>query len=337
MNTGNLRNSQREAIFAPGVYAAEDDESSSSQTSELDALRIELRNEVRAIRTMLSRVANGEDLARELAAMRETLGDIAFGPGGTKRGDKVTAFLRARGIEGPAAAKIVAHAKESEGDVTHRIAEALAEVAPTAPWEETVEGRRIVALVGPAGVGKTTTIAKMAARARMAGKSVTLVACDSFRVGAVDQIERYSDLLGAKFVVARTVAELVTALEDDASDMTFGDTAGRAPLATAPEAALVARRKKEAPVPVDVVLCMAAATRAADAAKIASTFGSLAPTAVCVTKIDETVAASALVHAPFAAKKPLAIMCNGPRVPEDFMSATPEAVVDALRIKEGAK
>lgn len=82
---------------------------------------------------------------------------------------------------------------------------------------------------------------------------------------------------------------------------------------------------------------MAAATRAADAARIAATFGPLAPTAVCVTKIDETVAPSALVHAPFHSKKPLALMCNGPRVPEDVACATPDAVVEALRISEGVK
>ncbi|MBS2020684.1 MAG: AAA family ATPase [Deltaproteobacteria bacterium] len=335
MNTGHLRNSQRDTVFAAGVYRA--DEEPSNPTSELDALRIELRNEVRAIRSMLTRLANGEDLARELREMKETLGDLALAPGGTKRGDRVSTLLRSRGIEGPAAAKIVAIAKNGEGVLEDRVMAAIAEVAPTVPWHETTEGRRIVALVGPAGVGKTTTIAKLAARARVAGKSVTLIACDAYRVGAVDQLERYADLLGARFEVARTVAELVTLLEEDSSDQVFVDTAGRAPMATAPEAALVARRKKEAPVPVEVLLCMAAATRAADATKIASTFAPLAPTGVCVTKVDETVAASGLIHAPFAARKALALICNGPRVPEDILSATPEFILDTLRIAEGLK
>ena len=337
MNTGHGTRSQREALFAPEVYRTEEGEDRAP--SEIEALRVELRNEVRALRTMITRQSGQQDFARELAALREALGEMTMAAAApAKRGDKVQSFLKSKGIEGPAATRIAALVKGAkDADVAKKILEALAEVVPTAPWQDEFSGRRIVALVGPAGVGKTTTAAKLAARARMAGKSVTLVSCDGFRVGAVDQLERYSELLGAGFHVARTVADLVTVLEEETADLVFVDTSGRPPTATAPEAALVARRKKGAPVPVEVILCMSAATRAADAQNIAGTFGPVAPTSVCITKLDETVSPAGLVHAPFAAKKPVAILCNGPRVPEDIAPATPEGVASALGIEEGTK
>jgi flagellar biosynthesis protein FlhF len=164
----------------------------------------------------------------------------------------------------------------------------------------------------------------------MQGKSVSLVSCDGFRVGAVDQLERYSELLGASFHVARTASELAAVLEQETADIVFVDTSGRPPEATAPEAALAARRKRGAAVPVEVLLCIAASTRAPDAVRIVSTFAPVAPTLVCVTKLDETGSPSALVVGPWAAKLPLAMLCNGPRVPEDIAPTDADVLMRAL-------
>jgi flagellar biosynthesis protein FlhF len=336
MNTGHKASHASESFpFAPEVYRAAEP---ASRTSDFDDLRAELRNEVRALRAHVSRMNGTAELGRELAAMRATLEEMRPVAAPAKRNDRVAAFLRLRGIDGQAAVRMAAHAKESaDPDLEGKLRSALADVVPLAPWVDDFEGRRIIALVGPSGVGKTTTVAKLAARARVNGKSVALVSCDGYRVGAVDQLERYADLLGATFHVARTAAELATVLEEETADVVFVDTSGRPPTAATPEAALAARRKKGAPVPVEVLLCVPASIRPADAARVFGVFASLTPTAMCVTKLDETSAPSGLVHGPFAARLPLAVMCAGPRVPEDVSPATYETFIAAFNIEESAK
>lgn len=332
MNTGHGSKGQHatEALpFAAEVYRSTEQP---KRSSEIDDLRIEMRNEVRALRAHLTRANGSQELNREIAAIRATLEQMGAPP--AKRGDRIAALLRARGIEGQAATRIAARAKDAEGkDPESKVREALKDVLTLSPWKEQTEGRRIVAMVGPSGVGKTTTVAKLAARARMKGQSVALISCDGYRVGAVDQLERYAELLGASFGVARTAGELAALLEEETADVVFVDTSGRPPAATAPEAALAARRKKDAPVHVDVILCVPASIRAADAARVVGVFAPLAPTAVCVTKLDETESPSGLVHGPWAARLPLAVICNGPRVPEDVAPATPDAIAAALGLE----
>lgn len=337
MNTGHgsrgVSPSRDVQPFASEVYRAGDPR----EPSGVDALRVDMRNEVRALRALIARPSGAQDVGRELAAIRAVLDDLTASAAPAKRTDRIAAWLRARGIEGAAAARIAKLAKASlDVDPATAITSVLTEVVALDPWVDDFPGRRIIALVGMSGVGKTTTVAKLAARARILGKSVSLVSCDAFRVGAIGQLDRYADLLGAKFHVARSAPELAAVLEDETADVVFVDTSGRPPSATAPEAALAARRKKGAPVPVEVVLCMPASIRSADATRVVATFAPLAPTSVCVTKIDETVTPSGLVHAPWAAKRPLAILCNGPRVPEDIAPASPADFVSAVTGVRGA-
>ena len=338
MNTGHGSKSQNAHEFLP--FAAEVYRSAEPAEREpgLDDLRAEMRNEVRSLRAHLTRANGTGEIGREIAAIRAALEGLAPVPVPVKRSDRVAAILRNRGIEGPAAVRIAARAKESaEPEIGSKIDAALAETVALAPWDDAFVGRRIVALVGPSGVGKTTTVAKLAAAARMNGKSVALVSCDGFRVGAVDQLERYAELLGATFHVARTSSELADVLEAETADVVFVDTSGRPPSATQPEAALAARRKKGAPVPVEVLLCLPASIRLADAARAVGVFASLVPTGICITKLDETASPSGLVHGPWAAKLPLAVMCAGPRVPEDITPATRAAFLAALRAEEVSK
>ena len=338
MNTGHGSKSQNAHEFHPfaaEVYRAAEP---APRGAELEDLRAEMRNEVRSLRAHLAKANGTGEIGREIAAIRAALEGLAPVLPPAKRSDRIANFLRVRGIEGPAAVRITTRAKEaSEPDVASKLGAALTDIVALAPWDSAAPGRRIVALVGPAGVGKTTTVAKLAAAARMNGKSVALVSCDGFRVGAVDQLERYAELLGATFHVARTASELANVLEEETADVVFVDTSGRPPTATQPEAALAARRKKGAPVPVDVLLCLSASIRLADAVRAVGVFASLSPTGVCITKLDETASPSGLVHGPWAAKLPLAIMCAGPRVPEDIAPATREVFLAALRVEEVSK
>lgn len=260
--------------------------------------------------------------------------------------DGISTWVKRRGVEGPVATRLAGLLKGAAGKASLRDAVAeLVDVAPV-PGDGEAPGRaptRVVAVVGPSGVGKTTTLAKLAARACIDGKTVALVSCDGFRVGAIDQLERYAELLASEVHVARTPVELATILDDlverpeGAPDMIFVDTSGRPPTSQSPEHALAgwaARQRGEGAPSLDVLLCLSATTRLADAQHFVRIFAPTSPTGVCVTKTDETDAPSGLLHAPFAAKKPLVAICHGPRVPEDVAEASPDAVASRLAAAE---
>ena len=92
----------------------------------------------------------------------------------------------------------------------------------------------VVLMVGVNGVGKTTTIAKLAYRARMQGKKVLIAAADTFRAAAVEQLEVWAKRVGADFH-AKGMGADPAAVAFEAMDMAlrggydvlFIDTAGR--------------------------------------------------------------------------------------------------------------
>ena len=71
-----------------------------------------------------------------------------------------------------------------------------------------------VALVGPTGVGKTTTIAKLAARyaQRHGADNVALITTDTFRIGASEQLQTYGRIIGCPVKVANNAKELADAM-----------------------------------------------------------------------------------------------------------------------------
>jgi flagellar biosynthesis protein FlhF len=74
----------------------------------------------------------------------------------------------------------------------------------------------VYALVGPTGVGKTTTAAKIAARCvvRHGADSLTLLTTDTYRIGAQDQLRIYGKILGVPVHAVKDATELGTALGD---------------------------------------------------------------------------------------------------------------------------
>lgn len=92
----------------------------------------------------------------------------------------------------------------------------------------------VVLVVGVNGSGKTTTVGKLAARYREAGKTVAVAAADTFRAAAVDQLAVWADRSGAVLFrrdegadPASVVHEAVTAVLRDGTDVLLVDTAGR--------------------------------------------------------------------------------------------------------------
>jgi len=185
--------------------------------------------------------------------------------------------------------------------------------------------------VGPPGAGKTTTIAKIAARERATrGRKLSLLAADGFRVGAVEQLRLYADLIGSPFAVARTPAEIERSLVATASPILV-DTAGRS-LGDA-RALEVAERLSSLPgVRTHVVLPAGSSVR--QAARLLDAYGARARRVV-LTRLDEGDSVAPLLKLIAERDLTLSYLGTGQRVPEDLERASGAALAGHILGPEG--
>jgi flagellar biosynthesis protein FlhF len=185
----------------------------------------------------------------------------------------------------------------------------------------------IEVFVGPPGAGKTTTIAKIAAqdRARRTARW-TLVAADGYRVGAVEQLRLYADILSASFAVARTPQDLERVLAGSKPPLLV-DTAGRSPddRGVQDVYSVLAGRQD-----VRTHLVLPASTSARDAARICDSYEPARPECVVLTRVDEADSVAPLVRVLRERRLGVSFLGNGQRVPEDLYPATPELLAAAV-------
>jgi len=200
----------------------------------------------------------------------------------------------------------------------------------TGPIRLKKNGAKIVALVGPTGVGKTTTIAKLAALYTIGRKArVALVTVDTFRVGAVEQLKTYSRIMGVPLEVASNRTELEKAVESHADkDLILIDTVGRSPKDAATIESL--RAMLDLPFAVETHLCIAATTREKELHGILDSFGALPVSRILFTKLDESSSFGTLLNLQIEKKLPLSYLTKGQRVPEDIEPATGRKIAELI-------
>ena len=195
---------------------------------------------------------------------------------------------------------------------------------------------RIIALVGPTGVGKTTTTAKLAAMyALNRGNKVALITMDIFRVGAVEQLKTYTKIMGIPLEVASTPKELERAVERHSDcDLILIDTAGR----SHKDSDKLEEMKGflETTIQSDIYLCLSATTKDRELEVILNRFSIFPISKVVFTKLDECESVGCIVNLLLKANLQIAYFTTGQRVPEDIEVATSEKLAELI-LKEGAQ
>src|SRR5215468_7177720 len=242
---------------------------------------------------------------------------------------ELTARLTATGLDETMAAEVAKAIPTSarRGASPARLRDALASrLADLAASDR--EYARAEVFIGPPGCGKTTTIAKIAAQERArGGPRLGLLAADAFRIGAVEQLRTYADILDAPFKIARTPDDLHSLLEQRHRTPVLVDTAGRSPSDHA--ARKLFRVVGEAPG-VRTHLVLPASTSVTAARRILDGYAEARPTRLVLTKVDEADSLSPLVSLLHERQVPISYLGTGQRVPEDLNRATAQLLASSV-------
>lgn len=228
------------------------------------------------------------------------------------------------------ARRLVRHVAERiEPDEVHRpevvrarLVEAVEGCLPIAPPIAPIAGtRRVIALVGPTGVGKTTTVAKLAANFKLVhGVSVGLVTVDTYRIAAVEQLRTYAEIIDLPLAVANSPEEMPAAIASlGAVDVVLIDTAGRSPRDELKIRELADFLAQARPDEVHLVLSAVAGERSLRAA--VEKFGVVQADRLILTKLDEADGLGGALAVIGQANRPVSYLTTGQAVPDDIEPA----------------
>lgn len=189
---------------------------------------------------------------------------------------------------------------------------------------------KIVALIGATGVGKTTTVAKIAAKFVLEkGLSVALITADTYRISAVEQLKTYSDIIGLPLEIVYSPTELKTAVEKHRDkQLILIDTAGRS---QHNEFQINELKEFLAVDPlIEKHLVLSATTKYKDAVDIIKKFSPCLPDRVLFTKTDETSSIGLIINLAQQYSIKLSYLTNGQSVPDDIIPAEPKSLAEML-------
>jgi flagellar biosynthesis protein FlhF len=197
-----------------------------------------------------------------------------------------------------------------------------------------IHQRKIMMFVGPTGVGKTTTIAKLAARyAYKLGTNykVGIITLDSFRVGAIEQLRAYTNIMRLPLEIVKKPEELneaITRLKD--CNYILIDTAGGSQYDMDKIEMINKYQQELSEIPIEKMLVLPANVKSGDLQEIYNSYSTLDIHNLVFTKLDETISYGNLISFSYKTKKSICYLSIGQNVPDDLIEADPNYIIDCF-------
>jgi flagellar biosynthesis protein FlhF len=246
--------------------------------------------------------------------------------------------LLSSGVDGSLARDLLSRAHENLAEGQQRNSAAVMQAAAQAVLSlvapplnpDGLPGKKVVAFVGPTGVGKTTSIAKLAAHlALQKQKKLILMTLDGYRIGAIEQLRTYAGLMGIPFRFVDRASELSRAIEENSQrDYILIDTAGRAPrdLDAMDGLATILRDLRD----IETHLVLSATTKESDMRRIMDQFEICRPDHLLFTKLDETSTPGPILNELVRTRKSFSYYTDGQRVPDDLHPLPRERILEIV-------
>jgi len=212
-----------------------------------------------------------------------------------------------------------------------RVINEMAKLITVSPPLSVEDGeRKVIALIGPTGAGKTTTIAKLAARYCLyEGKKVVFLTADTYRIAAVDQLRTYAEIIGAPIEIVFSNQDAREALEKhEDKDLVFIDTAGRSPHNEAQINELAGLMNICSPDEIHLVLSVN--TKMSDQMDAIKRFSVVPVNRLIFTKLDETNTPGTMLNIVNKVKIAISYLTVGQNVPEDIKVAEPQKLANTI-------
>jgi len=190
---------------------------------------------------------------------------------------------------------------------------------------------RIVFFLGPTGVGKTTSMAKIAAQSALKHKKIAMITIDTYRIAAVDQLKTYAKIMNTPLEIATNPDSFNKAIEKHSEkEFIFIDTAGRSQFnkKQMDELSLFLPEYE----PSEKQLVISVTSKSSDLKEVVKRFSKFGIDKLLFTKLDETTAFGPILNLSVWSQKPISYLTTGQSVPQDIKVANPEKIAELIML-----